>query len=172
MGAARGAAAPDATTAVTWTVRNQALRWSDCGRSWNGSPCGRCGAVTKAVLCGYALQRRLERDRVRCHVIATRRRATQGGPPTGRAETGGSVAAGLVDGPRRRTRGSNWPNHVSTALCHDAHIGVKVRRKRGCAARKSRLASVVCARAPPRRHVEGDIQFWWFRVAYDRGLGA
>ena len=49
-----------------------------------------------------------------------------------------------VNTPRRRARRSNWPNQVSTALSHDALVGVKCRRKRGCAAKKSRTASVVC----------------------------
>ena len=50
----------------------------------------------------------------------------------------------LVKTPRLRARCTNWPNQVSTALSRDALIGVKCRRKRGWAASKSRIASVVC----------------------------
>ncbi len=45
-------------------------------------------------------------------------------------------SATLVKTPRRSARRSNWPNHVSTALSHDALVGVKCRWKRGWAAKK------------------------------------
>ena len=51
----------------------------------------------------------------------------------------------LVMTPRRSERRSNCPSQVSTALIHDALVGVKRRWKRGRAARKSRIAPAVYA---------------------------
>ena len=62
--------APDATEPTIWTVRNEARLVDRLRRRLEKVAPGPIACCYEAGPCGYALQRQLERGRVRCDVIA------------------------------------------------------------------------------------------------------
>ena len=60
----------EASTPVTWTVRNVPRAIDRLRRKLERAAPGRIECCHEAGPCGYALQRRLQRDRLRCQVIA------------------------------------------------------------------------------------------------------
>ena len=60
----------DASEPVTWTARNEPRAIDRLRRKLERAAPGRVECCYEAGPCGYALQRRLQRDRVRCQVIA------------------------------------------------------------------------------------------------------
>ena len=62
--------APDAPEPVTWTVANEARAVDRLRRKLERTASGPIACCYEAGPCGYALQRQLERGRVRCEVIA------------------------------------------------------------------------------------------------------
>ena len=61
---------PEATEPVIWTVRNEARTVNRLRRKLEKAAPGPIACCYEAGPCGYALQRQLERGRVRCAVIA------------------------------------------------------------------------------------------------------
>ena len=62
--------APDAAEPTIWTVRNEVRAVNRLRRRLEKDAPGPIACCYEAGPCGYALQRQLERDRVRCDVIA------------------------------------------------------------------------------------------------------
>ena len=62
--------APDATVPVTWTVANEARAVEQLRRKLERTAPGPSACCYEAGPCDYALQRQLDRGRVRCEVIA------------------------------------------------------------------------------------------------------
>ena len=62
--------APDASAPVTWKVQNEARAVERLRRKLEKAAPGPVACCYEAGPCGYALQRRLERGRVQCQVIA------------------------------------------------------------------------------------------------------
>ena len=60
----------DARTPVTWKVANEPRAIDRLRRKLERAAAGRIECCYEAGPCGYALQRRLQRDRLRCQVIA------------------------------------------------------------------------------------------------------
>ena len=62
--------APEASTPVTWTVRNESRAVARLRRKLERAAAGPIACCYEAGPCGYALQRQLEGGRVCCQVIA------------------------------------------------------------------------------------------------------
>ena len=60
----------DVSTPVTWTARNEPRAIDRLRRKLERAARGRVECCYEAGPCGYALQRRLQRDRIGCQVIA------------------------------------------------------------------------------------------------------
>ncbi len=87
--------APDAAEPVTWTVRNEARTVDRLRRKLEKVAPRPIACCYEAGPCGYALQRELERNRVRCDVIAPALVPRKPGGadqdrPTRRPEAGGT----------------------------------------------------------------------------------
>ena len=95
--------APDATEPVAWTVANEARAVGRLRRKLERTAPGPIACCYEAGSCGYALQRQLDRGRVRCEVIAPALVPRKPGErikdgPAGRTEAGGAAPRGTVDG--------------------------------------------------------------------------
>ena len=149
--------APDATTPVTLTVRNETRAVEGLRRKLQRAAPGPVACCYEAGPCGYALQRQLEGGRVQCQVIAPALVAGGGSGPAGgplrNAASGAAATNSTATAPRRRRSGtlgraasSATPPGAAAAVLGAKNLrstGLEVIESRSAGSRKSTYAQAI-----------------------------